>query len=231
LYEKGHAASGHSGNTSVGAVADIEAQSEQLEDRAETLVAGAERLESRTGCFAAIELAQAEPLLRVRLAEVDAHPHWLNTPNGTLDLLTGEFREHRFRDYLTKVTGAAYDPIATCPRWERFLEEVLPDLEVRAFMQRSFGYALTDLMHEQCIWFLHGLGRNGKTTMLNAQRKVLGEYAASTQASTIMVKKHGDDRRNDLAVLRGARFVSITEAEHGQQVAESLLNRSRVKIR
>jgi len=45
--------------------------------------------------------------------------------------------------------------------------------------------------------FLHGLGRNGKTTMLNAQRKVLGEYATSTQASTIMVKKHDDDRRNE----------------------------------
>src|SRR5262249_36320059 len=147
----------------------------------------------------------------------------LNTPSGTLDLETFELRPHRFTDYLTKITGAAYDPTALCPRWEAFLEEVLPDPEVRAFMQRSFGYALTGLTTEQCLWFLYGLGRNGKTTAINAARKVLGDYAASTQASTLMVKAKGDDKRNDIAVLRGARFVSATEAEQGQQIAEALI--------
>src|SRR5437016_14676130 len=38
-----------------------------------------------------------------------------------------------------------------------------------------------------------------------------------------MVKAHGDDKRNDVAVLRGARFVSATEAEDGQQIAEALI--------
>src|SRR5262249_50413091 len=68
-----------------------------------------------------------------------------------------------------------------------------------------------------------GKGRNGKTTFINTLRSVLGDYAASTQASTLMVKQHGDDKRNDLAVLRGARLVSIIEAEEGQQMAEALL--------
>ena len=90
-------------------------------------------------------------------------------------------------------------------------------------MQRSVGYSLTDLMDEQCLWFLYGKGRNGKTTLINTLRGVLGDYAAATKASTLMVKPHGDDKRNDVAVLRGARFVSATEAEDGQQMAEALI--------
>src|SRR5262249_3591207 len=157
----------------------------------------------RDGCYAAIDLAQAEPALRIKMADLDANPMWLNTPSGTIDLTTGELHAHRFTDYLTKITGAAYYPTATCPRWTAFLEEVLPNPEVRAFMQRSFGYALTGSTNEQCIWFLYGLGRNGKTTTINTARRVLGDYAASTQASTLMVKAKGDDKRNDIAVLRG----------------------------
>src|SRR5262249_46306965 len=71
--------------------------------------------------------------------------------------------------------------------------------------------------------FLYGRGRNGKTTLLNAVRHVLGDYGASTKASTLMVKQHGDDKRNDIAVLRGARFVSATETEDGQRMAEALI--------
>jgi P4 family phage/plasmid primase-like protien len=191
--------------------------------RAFALRFAGERLEGMGGCYAAIELAKAEPSCRIALARLDAHPTWLNTPSGTLDLDTGTIHPHRFSDYFTKVSGALYDPVARCPQWEAFLAEVLPDPEVRAFLQRSVGYALTDLMDEQCMWFLYGKGRNGKTTLINTVRAVLGDYAASTKASTLMVKAHGDDKRNDIAVLRGARFVSATEAEDGQQMAESLI--------
>jgi putative DNA primase/helicase len=211
------------GNMTADALSARAASVEQLEKRALELRCGAQRLESKTGCFAAIDLAQAEPPLMLQFKELDAHPTWLNTPTATVDLAGGHAWPHRFEDQLTKVTKARYDPAARCPRWEKFLEDVLPDPEVRAFMQRSVGYALTDFMQEQCLWFLYGTGRNGKTTFVNAVRAVLGDYAASTRASTLMVKPHGDDRRNDLAVLRGARFVSATEAEDGQLVAEGLI--------
>jgi len=191
--------------------------------RAGALKAAATYLENRQGCYNTVEMAKAEPSLQITLDQLDAHPLWLNTPSGTLDLETGTMHAHCFSDYLTKVSGASYDPAATCPRWEEFLAEVLPDAEVRAFLQRSVGYSLTDLMDEQCMWFFYGKGRNGKTTLINTVRAVLGDYAAATKASTLMVKAHGDDKRNDVAVLRGARFVSATEAEDGQQMAEALI--------
>jgi putative DNA primase/helicase len=216
--------------TATGADAEAAAMAETLKARfhdhaarAKMLLNGGRHLESTHGARGCIEMAKAEPALRLTLDRLDAHPTWLNTPTGTVDLETGAVWPHRFTDYLTKVTGAGYDPAATCPRWLAFLEDVLPDPAVRAFMQRAIGYALTDLTHEQCLWFLYGKGRNGKSTFLNAIRGVLGEYGASTKASTLMIKQHGDERRNDVAVLRGARFVSATEAEDGQRMAESLI--------
>src|SRR5262249_32707505 len=135
--------------------------------RVRMLREAATRLESMSGCYNTVELAKAEPRCRIKLAQLDAHPTWLNTANGTLDLDTGTLHAHQFSEFLTKLTGAGYDPAAACPRWNAFLEQVLPDPEVRAFIQRSVGYALTDLIDEQCLFFLYGKGRNGKTTFIN----------------------------------------------------------------
>src|SRR5262249_19235949 len=149
-----------------------------------------------------IELAKADRRLQITMDKLDAEPLWLNTPTGTLDLATGRIWAPRFGDLLTMATRVGYDPDATCPTWERFLARVLPDPEVRAFFQRSVGYSLTGLTIEQVMWFLYGRGRNGKSTALNALAHPLGDYAGSTQASSLMIKQHGDDKRNDIAVLR-----------------------------
>jgi phage/plasmid-associated DNA primase len=106
----------------------------ELADKRRT---GAMRLESRDGCYAAIELAKAEPRLHANLEQIDAHPTWLNTPTGTLDLLTGEVWEHRFEDYLTRVMAAAYDPAARCPRWEGRVSVCSPGSSVRSRVPRG----------------------------------------------------------------------------------------------
>jgi putative DNA primase/helicase len=156
------------GNLTGDSAAVAKSEIDATRRRADLRKSGAMRLENKEGKYAAIELAKAEPALSVDIEQLDAHPRWLNLPNGTLDLESGELHAHRADDYLTKVAGVAYDPEATCPRWDAFLAEVVPDPEVRAFLQRSVGYAMTDSTSEQCLWFLYGVGRNGKTTFVNA---------------------------------------------------------------
>jgi putative DNA primase/helicase len=201
----------------------LEKEIDAIEERADRYYNAALHLESRDGINACLELAKSMPGIRCSVKDFDAHPLWLNTQTCTMDLETGETWAHRPADMLTKVTNAGYDPTATAPAWDAFLDQVVPDVATQRFLQRSVGYCLSDLMSEQCMWFLYGLGRNGKTTFINAIRRMLGEYAMTTKASTLMVKQHGDDRRSDVAVLKGARFVSATEAEDGQHLAESLL--------
>ena len=53
-------------------------------------------------------------------ADIEAYgvERWLR--NGVIDLTTGEFRQGRREDYITKQCGVAFDPNATCPKWEAF---------------------------------------------------------------------------------------------------------------
>jgi putative DNA primase/helicase len=181
------------------------------------------RMESTAGINAMIEQLKDLPGIRCSINDFDAHPLWLNTDNCTLDLATGETWEHRPDDLFTKVTTAGFNLAAECPVFTAFMERIVPDPDTRAFVQRAVGYCLSDLTGEQCMFFLYGLGRNGKSTFLNIIRKVLGDYAMTTAASTLMVKRQGDERRNDIAVLKGARMVTATEAEDGQHMAEAMI--------
>lgn len=119
----------------------------------------------------------------------------------------------------TQTTETDYRIDAQAPTWEPFLEQVLPDPEVRGFVQRALGYSMTGVTTEQCMFVCYGSGANGKSTMLETVRHVLGGYAAHCQTDTLMAMAHrGAD--NDLARLRGARFVTCIESAEGRRLDE-----------
>lgn len=182
----------------------------------------ARRSQSRARLEAAVALAECEPGVPVRPADLDADPWLLCARNGTVDLTTGALRPHRRGDLITRLAPADYDRNALCPLWERTLVRVLPDPEVRAFVQRSAGYALTGSVREQCVFLWHGGGRNGKTTVVEALRHALGDYAAETPAETLTARS-GGGVPSDVARLAGARFVTARETEDGQRLAEGLV--------
>jgi putative DNA primase/helicase len=90
------------------------------------------------------------------------------------------------------------------------------------FLQRAVGYSLTGDVSEQCLFLLYGTGANGKSVFVKTAGRLLGEYATVTPFETLLVRR-GEGPRDDIADLRGARFVSAIEAEEGQRLAESLV--------
>ena len=67
-----------------------------------------------------------------------------------------------------------YDRNASCPLFEKFLAQVVPDEKVRAFLQRALGYSLTGITEEQCFFFLYGPGSNGKSTLIETLSALMG---------------------------------------------------------
>jgi len=53
---------------------------------------------------------------------------------------------------------------------------------------------------------------------------ILGDYATAASTETFM-KKTGDQYSNDIARLRGTRFVTTTEAEQGRRLSEPLIKK------
>ncbi len=166
----------------------------------------AERSEAVGRIRAKIELAKTEPGIPVMPDQFDANPYLLNLLNGTLDLRTGELHPHRQKDLITKLAAVEYDRTARCPMFTRFLAEITAnDEELQRFIQKAIGYALTGDTKEQVIFFLWGVGANGKSTFVNVIQDMLNEYALQMTTETL-VRKRERSATNDLARLRGARL-------------------------
>jgi putative DNA primase/helicase len=175
---------------------------------------------------ALIENAQSEPGMAVQPAELDANPWVLNCANGTLDLRTGELHPHQQTDLITKRLTIPYDPEARCPQWVMFLEHAMSgEAELVVFLQRALGYSLTGSTREQCFFLVHGPTKTGKSTFINTSRKLLGDYARQSEASTFLHKDR-TEVRNDLAMLAGARLVSAIETDQGKKLAEALVKQA-----
>ena len=169
-----------------------------------------------------IELARTEPGVPIKFDAFDRQPHLLNVANGMVDLRTGELLPHDRNALATHVIDLDYDPAAACPVFERFVADVLAhDAELIEYVRRAVGYAATGETREQCFFLLHGEGANGKSTFLNAVRNVLSTYAKHTPTETLIAKSGGAS--NDLARLAGTRFVTASEANADQRLAEALL--------
>ncbi len=172
---------------------------------------------------AAVErLARSDRRHAATVEQFDADPWLLNTPTGTVDLRTGEAREHSRADFFTKVTGAGLAGKASgCPRWQQFLERVTGgDAALEEFLQRVAGYCLTGVTHEHALFFLYGGGANGKGVFLNSLAGALGDYAKTAPIGTFLATRE-EQHPTDLAGLCGARLVTAVETEDGRHWAEA----------
>lgn len=148
--------------------------------------------------------------------EFDANPMLLNVLNGVLDLATGELLPHDPALMMTKLAPVEFDPDADPSVLLRFIEEIQPDADNRAYLQRALGYAMSGEVGEQKLFLPVGEGSNGKSTLFELIRDTLGDYAGSMSSDTILMPSRARDPnapRNDLAALVGKRLVIVTEIE------------------
>ena len=171
---------------------------------------------------AMLESARSEPGIPVLHEELDRDPWLLNCVNGTLELKTGELREHRREDYLTKLCPTPYQPEAACPAWQHFLDGMFQKkAAVITFLQRLLGMCLTGDVSEHVLPIFHGRGANGKTTLINAVLNALGdEYAIKIRTDVLMQPK-GERHPTEIADLFGRRLVVASETPQGERLNEA----------
>ena len=152
----------------------------------------------------------------------DTDPYLLNVANGTLNLTTGVLQAFCRTDFLSRTSAVRFDADAKCPVFDAFIDEIsLNRPELVAYLQRVLGYAMTGDTKAQAFFVLYGNGANGKSTLLNIVKRILGPYAQ--QASIRTFTNHDRQQTNDLADLKGARLVSVSEAEQTHKFSEALI--------
>jgi P4 family phage/plasmid primase-like protien len=221
----------------------LAATAETLDDEAaKALLAHIKTSLSVTRLKAMVTLAESEPGVAVKPADLDQNPWLLNCRNGTVDLRTGELHTHRREDWLTKCIDIDYNPNAVCPQWCSFLWRVMDgplpnedglgqallERHERAeklvqFIQRAVGYSLTGVIAEHVLLFLYGGGQNGKSTFSETLAALLGEYFQKAPTHLLMLKERANlgAPSPELARLFGVRLVMACEIGEGQRLNES----------
>ena len=157
--------------------------------------------------------------------DFDRDPNLINLQNGTLNLKTFEFRDHDPHDLLSKVANVVYDPDAVSEEWGTFIDQVMQgDEDKIEYLQTIFGYSLTGLCIMDEFYLLYGATtRNGKSTMLNSIGFVMGDYAQIMSPDTLAQRQRTNPNNEELADLRGARFVHIEEPSKGMSLDSALI--------
>jgi len=190
----------------------------------EKLVAHAIRSESEWSLRAMVALARTDARVAVMPEVMDSDQWAFNCANGVVNLRTGKLEAQRADGVMhTKCSPIEYKPGALCARWEAFLAQTFcGNAAMVRYVQKAVGYSLTGSTREQVVFFCYGVGNNGKSTLLEAVRGIMGDYAANTNSSTFMQKSSGAIR-NDIARLKNRRFVTATEVAQGKHLDEVVI--------
>ena len=211
-------------NTGCEHITRVRSQMREISKFASTCPRHKKRLESKNEIMNIAFLMASNPRTTIRANELDKDDLLLGTPNGVVDLRTGEFRPGVPGDLMTKSTSV--DPAidgASPISFLRFLDQIMGgDAEMIQYLQKVFGYSLTGSTKEHCMFFFYGSGRNGKGTLLNIFSYILKDYAVQA-ANAIFLDKKVESHPTDLAALMGARLVRSSELPVGKVWNDTLL--------
>jgi len=163
--------------------------------------------------------AKSRPELASKRADFDQHPMLLNVANGVVDLRTGVLAPHDSRLMLMQQSPVAYNPLAPCPLWQRFLDRVQPDQEMQLYLQRVLGYSITGCTAEQAFFIHHGEGANGKSVVNALVSLILGSYAKTVSPSTLM-ESQTEQHPAGIAAMEGRRWLPASETAPGRRLDE-----------
>lgn len=157
--------------------------------------------------------------------ELDKDIELFNVLNGVLNLRTGRLLEHSPLFKMTKLSQVIYQKNSKCPNWEEFIQKIsFNNTEIANYIQEAVGYSLTGHTSEQCLFFLYGIGANGKSTFLEGLKLILGDYQVHANYETFTsFGRDGSSHSEDVVRLRGSRLVISTEINANKALNESVI--------
>jgi len=148
--------------------------------------------------------------------KLDANTNLLGFENGVYDAIEMKFRDGLPSDYISMSTGYDYNPLAKSEGLVNFIKSVMPVKEVRDYLLTLFSLTLFGCNFEQIFPILSGVGSNGKSSLIDLLRRVLGDYFAVLSVSALTSNRPESNACTpELARLKGKRCVVMNEPKKG----------------
>lgn len=180
-------------------------------------------------------MEQAKSMLATVRGDMDSDIYTFNTPTCCINLKalteSGEYLlPHKYTDNCMMLSGVGIDADFTPdPDCLHYLETLIPDPEVRLYLQMYCGYCLSGSTAEKIFVILHAQrGNNGKTTFTNLLRNTFGDYCTIGTDNLILTNKFGGSIEGPspmLASLAGARVCLIDEIGQGRKLESATVKR------
>ena len=205
-----------------------EGEGEAAAKRYKDLYARANALCYRSKIANVLDRARKQETLALVGNEWDRDAFLLGVANGVINLRMREFafRDGTPRDFIRTVAPTQWRTSdEPAPRFEQFLREIFAgDDELISFVQRLFGYGITGATSEHVFPVLWGSGRNGKDTLLETLKFVLGDCAAPVQSEVLLSSaRDANAATPHLYALRGKRLCWVNESSEGARFNTSQL--------
>jgi putative DNA primase/helicase len=164
--------------------------------------------------------------LKIFPEALDKKPTLMAFKNCVVDMLMGEIVPSNPEDYIVNAVDHDWQGVhCPCPRWDAFFAEIHQhDPELIAFVHRLLGYSATGLRTEHFIACFIGRGRNGKGTMFDTLRALLGDLAWIIDPGMLLEQKNQRKSAGpspDLYSLIGRRMVIASETDEGARISIS----------
>lgn len=159
---------------------------------------------------ACLKIASNDERLCLNLDHVDSIDHHISTRNGVVDLKDKKLVDQPMNLHMLQTT-ASFETDARCPRFIEFISEICgDDSKMIHNLQKAIGYSFSGDTRYQVMFLCNGTGANGKSTLFDVLSKVLGTYSGRISSKAIS-NENANRIPNDLAALKGKRFVVVTE--------------------
>ena len=169
--------------------------------------------------------AAGENGLSVKGDEIDQKPRILVCNNGELYLDTGELKNGIWENFLSKHTPVNFEGIETpCPTWEKTILEIFNgNIALVEFFQRICGCALVGEVVHSFLVVLTGIGRNGKSLIVETLSNVLGQLARPIRSEMLLesFRPNASGPTPDIMALFGIRLAFASETDDGCKISPS----------
>ena len=143
--------------------------------------------------YRGFQATTAEDIIKASAPHITCNPvsRYINFKNTMVDWKTGEEVGHDPGILSTIQLGANWNPEATCPEFDKFLSTIVPE-DIVPLVWEVIGYLMMTGNPLHVAIMLHGLGRNGKGTLLRVVEDILG--TGNITAVTLQALANEDNR-------------------------------------